>query len=67
MLTKGWVHAFLGRYGDEVHICRSLSQEDTRLVIPREYLKQYIQTRKDFIHKKASELVFNSDEVGSAD
>jgi hypothetical protein len=67
MLTKGWVHAFLGRHRDDVHVCRSLPQEDTRFMTPREYLEQYIQMIKDFIHGKASGLVFNLDEVGSAD
>jgi hypothetical protein len=66
-LTKGWVHAFLYRHRDEIHLCRSLPQEDTRLVIPREYLERHIQTMKDLIHGKASELFFNLDEVGSAD
>jgi hypothetical protein len=38
-LTKGWVHAFLSRHRDEVHIYRSLPQEDTRFAIPREHLE----------------------------
>jgi hypothetical protein len=58
-LAKGWVHAFLSRHRDEVHVCRSLPQEGIRLVIPREYLEQRIQSMKDSIHGKASELVFN--------
>jgi hypothetical protein len=36
-------------------------------MIPREYLEQYIQTIKGSIHGKASQLVVNLDEVGSAD
>jgi hypothetical protein len=36
-------------------------------VIAREYLEQSIQTMKDSIHEKDTELVFNLDEAGSAD
>jgi hypothetical protein len=36
-------------------------------VITREYLDQHIQIIKDSIYEKASELVFNLDQIGSAD
>jgi hypothetical protein len=66
-LTKEWVHTALSRHRDEFHVYRSLPQEDTRLVILREHLEQQTQTMKDFIHGKASELIFSLDEVGCAD
>jgi hypothetical protein len=66
-LTNGAVHKFSFRYRDEVYVCQSLPQEDKRAVIPREYLEQNIQRMKDSIHGKASELVFNLDEVGSTE
>jgi hypothetical protein len=67
MLTKGWVHAFLGCHRDDVHVYRSLPQEDITFVIPREYLEQNIQTMKDIIYGNVFEFVFNLDEVESAD
>jgi hypothetical protein len=66
-LTRGWVHAFLGRHLGELKICRSLPQEDLRLVIPRAYLEDHIRLMREHITGKFSELVFNLDEVGSSD
>jgi hypothetical protein len=36
-------------------------------VIAREYLERYMKTMKDFVRGKAFALIFNVDEVGSAD
>jgi hypothetical protein len=66
-LTKGWIHTFLGCHRDAIHVCRSLPQEDTRQVIPRKYLERHIQTIRELVQRKASELVFNLDEVESSD
>jgi hypothetical protein len=66
-LTKGWLHAFIRRHLNEVQICRSLPQEDTRLTVPREHLEAHIGNMKNIVEGKFSELVFNLDEVGSSD
>lgn len=66
-LTRGWVHAFIGRHLDKLHLCRSLPQEDSRLLVPRAYLEQHIDNMKMIVQGKFSELVFNLDEVGSSD
>jgi hypothetical protein len=69
VLTDGWVNAFIGRHLDALKTCRSLAQEDTRLTVPRVQLEEHIQTMKVKVHVagKFSELVFNLDELGSAD
>jgi hypothetical protein len=55
-LIKAWLHIFLDHYRDTVHICRSLPQEDIRLVISLEYLERNIQTMKNLVQKKFSSL-----------
>jgi hypothetical protein len=55
-LTKAWIQAFLGRYLDELHVCRVSPEEDAQLIVPRVYLAG-----------KLAELVFNLDEIGSPD
>jgi hypothetical protein len=67
LLTKGWVHAFIGRHLDSLQICRSIPQDDTRLTIPRENLERHIQNMRSIVEGKFAELVFNLDEVGSSD
>jgi hypothetical protein len=66
-LTKSWIHTFLDCHRDAIHVGRSLPQEDTRQVIPHEDLERHIQTMRELVQRKASELVFNLDEVRSSD
>jgi hypothetical protein len=66
-LTDGCVNAFIGRHLEALKTCRSLSQEDTQLPVPRVQLEEHIQTMKVHVAGKFSELVFNLDELGSAD
>jgi hypothetical protein len=66
-LTKGWVHAFLGRHRDELQLCRSLPQEETRMAVPRAYLDEHINVLKTHLAEKVAELVFDLDELGSSD
>ena len=66
-LTDGWVNAFIGRHLDALKCCRSLPQEDTRLTVPRVQLEEHIQTMKIHVAGRFSELIFNLDELGSAD
>jgi hypothetical protein len=66
-LTKGWLHAFVGRHLDILQVCRSLPQEDTRLTVPREHLAAHIEHMRTIVMGKVAELVFNLDEVGSSD
>jgi hypothetical protein len=66
-LTKGWVHAFVGRHLDVLQECRSLPLEDARLTVPREQLEEHITNMKTLLVGKYSELVFNLDEVGSSE
>jgi hypothetical protein len=66
-LTKGWLNAFIGRHLDQMKICRSLPQEDARLIVPRTYLEAHIALMRTHITGQFSELVSNLDEVGSSD
>jgi hypothetical protein len=61
------MQTFLDCYRDAIHICRSLLQEDARLFIPRERLETHVQTMKDHIQGKVSELVLSLHEVASAE
>jgi hypothetical protein len=66
-VTKGWVHAFIGRHLDAIQVCRSRPQEDTRMIVPRTHLEEHFQLMKSVVEGKLSELVFNLDEVGFSD
>jgi hypothetical protein len=66
-LTKGWMHDLIGRHLDEPKVCRSLSQEEMRMAVPRAYLEEHIQLLKAHLTGKVAELVFHLDELGSAD
>jgi hypothetical protein len=66
-LTKGWIHAFIGRNLETLQECRSFPMEDNRLTVPRDQLEAHIQTMKTLIDGHFSELVFNLDEVGSSE
>jgi hypothetical protein len=66
-MTKGWIITFVGTQMDALRPCRSLPQEDVRLMVPRVQLEEYITTVKAHLAGKCAELVFNLDELGSAD
>jgi hypothetical protein len=66
-LTKGWLHAFIGRNLDTLQICHSLPQEDTSLTVLREQLEDHIENMKSVVAGKFAELVFNLNEVRSSD
>jgi hypothetical protein len=66
-LTKGWLHDFIGRHLDELQICRSLPREDLQMAVPRAYLEDHICILYTHITGRVAELVFNLDELGSAD
>jgi hypothetical protein len=66
-LTKGWLNAVVGRHLDALQICRSLTQENMRLTVPREHLEAHIEHMKSIVAIKFAELVFNLDEVRSSD
>jgi hypothetical protein len=66
-LTKGWLHDFISRHLDELQICHSLPREDLRMAVPRAYLEDHIRILHTHITGRVAELVFNLDELGSAD
>jgi hypothetical protein len=66
-ISRGWLNAFIGRHLDEIKVCRSFPQEDSRFVIPREHLNEHIINMQRYVSGKIAELVFNLDEVGSSD
>jgi hypothetical protein len=66
-VSRGWVDSFLRRHENELKTCRSFPQEDTRFLVPQEYLNQHITNMKTLVCGKLAELVFNLDEVGSSD
>jgi hypothetical protein len=66
-LTRGWLHAFIGRHLDQLQIYHSLPQEDTGMIVPRAHLEEHIRIARSLIAGIFSELVFNLDEVGSSD
>jgi hypothetical protein len=66
-LMKGWVHDFIGRHLDELKVCRSLPEEDLRMAVPRAYLEEDMQLLRIHLTGKVAELVFDLDELGSAD
>jgi hypothetical protein len=61
------LQAFISRHLDQLQICPSLPQEETRMIVPRAHLEDHIQLAKLFIAGRFSELVLNLDEVGSSD
>jgi hypothetical protein len=64
------VNRFIGRHVHELQTCRSMPQEDTRMLVPRVYLEEYIRlltTLHTHVARKCGELVFNLDELGSSD
>jgi hypothetical protein len=65
--TRGWVNAFIGRHLDALQTCRSIPQEDTRLAVPRSQLEEHLHILQVHLAGKCAELVFNLDELGSAD
>jgi hypothetical protein len=52
---------------DELGVYRSLSQEDTRLIVARVYFEAHIALMRTHVARTSAELVFNLDEVGSSD
>jgi hypothetical protein len=65
--TKGWINTFIAWHLDASQTCRSLPQEDVRLMVPRVQLEERINILKSHLTGKCAELVFNLDELGSAD
>jgi hypothetical protein len=66
-LSKGRVRAFIGPHLHELKVGRSLPQEDLQMAVPRLYLEEHIALLKIHLTGKDAGLVFNLDEVGSAD
>lgn len=67
MLTHGWLNQFFLRHKDQIKKARSFPQEDTRLSIPRDYLKEHINNMHKYVDGRLSELTFNLDEVGTSE
>jgi hypothetical protein len=66
-LTRGWINALIDRHLDALQISRSIPQEDTRLTVPKSQLEEPIHILQVHLIGKCAELVFNLDELGSAD
>ena len=66
-LSKGWLNCFIGRNLDSLKKGRSFPLEDSRMLVPREYLKQHLINMKKYVEGRMSELTFNLDEVGCSD
>ena len=66
-LTKGWLDCFIGRNLDLLKKGRSFPLEDSRMLVPREYLKQHLINMKKYVEGRMAELTFNLDEVGCSD
>jgi hypothetical protein len=66
-LMKRWVHDFISRHLDQLQVCHPLPQEDMRIAVPRAYLEEHIHLLKTHITGKVADLVFNLDELDSAD
>jgi hypothetical protein len=66
-LTFGWINAFIDRHFDKFHICRYLTQEDSRMVISRAFLEAHLINMKNHVEGRQVELVLNIDEVCSSD
>jgi hypothetical protein len=61
------MHDFIGRHLDQLKVDRSLPQEDLRMAVPRAYPEEHIQLLKTHLTGKVAGLVFNLDELVSAD
>jgi hypothetical protein len=65
--TGGWVNAVIGRHLDALQTCRSIPQEDTRSAVPTSQLEEHLHVLQVHLAGRCGELVFNLDELGSAD
>jgi hypothetical protein len=66
-LTKGLEQTSIGPHLGELQLCQSMPQEETRLTVPRADLDDCINVLPIHLVRKVPELVFNLDELGSAD
>jgi hypothetical protein len=68
IFEEGWFDAFVGRHRDALEFCRSLSQEDTRLIVSREHLEAHIERMKSIVAGNFAEPTMRSHiEVASSD
>lgn len=58
-ITKGWVNSFIYRHKDEL--------DESRLKVPRRYLKDFLDIVKVLITISPAELIYNIDETGLSD
>jgi transposase len=65
-ITRGWVDSFLKRHADQLFETTSVPQENPRLDVPRAFLEASIDGFRDHIHNACAELVFDLDEMESA-
>jgi hypothetical protein len=61
------VDSFLLRHSEELNETTSSPQENTRLEVPREFLRKTLRRMKDAVKGCVRDLVFNLDEVGVSD
>ena len=66
-VTKGWLNQFYLRHRDKIKKTRSFPQEDLRITVPREYLKEHVKNMHKYVEGRVAELTFNLDEVGTSE
>ena len=65
-VMKGWLSGFFERNIEKIGLTKAIPQELTRLSVPRAYLNEHIANIKQYVVGKATELVFNIDEMGTS-
>ena len=66
-VTRGWINSFLERHSGALCKVKRTPQEAQRLEVPRCFLEETIRCITTYVAGRATELVFNLDEVGISD
>jgi hypothetical protein len=66
-LTTGWVNLCITRLCNQLPHCRSLAQEEVRMLMPQVYLEDHMGRWHMRVTRKFAEFVFTHDQLDSAD
>ena len=67
IVTKGWVNSFIFRYKDALSKTVIDAIDESRLKVPRRFLKEFLDLVEILISITPAVLVYNIDETGLSD